>query len=99
MSRESESKARPPDVRSSDQTVAAAPVLARWLRISGKAYHLSRAGVLVHVSLDHFLVEESVRRYCEHIRRTTLRSVGAALGSKPAANAVNNSTANSTATH
>ena len=54
-----------------NQPVATAPVLARWLGISGKAvYDLAKAGVLVRVSRDHFLLEESVRRYCEHIRRT-----------------------------
>lgn len=51
--------------------IATAPVLARWLGISGKVvYELAKAGVLVRVSRDHFLLEESVRRYCNHVRRT-----------------------------
>ena len=45
------SRPSPPDLRNSDRTVAAAPVLARWLGISSKAvYNLAKAGVLVHVS-------------------------------------------------
>jgi hypothetical protein len=56
----------------SNEAVATPPVLARWLGISGKAvYDLAKAGVLVRVSRDHFLLEESVRRYCDHIRRAT----------------------------
>jgi hypothetical protein len=55
-----------------DEPVATAPVLARWLGISGKAvYDLAKAGILVRVSRDQFLLEESVGRYCDHIRRTT----------------------------
>jgi len=45
-------------------------VLARWLGISGKAvYELAKAGILVRVSRDQFYLEESVRRYCEHLRQ------------------------------
>jgi phytoene/squalene synthetase len=68
MSRESKDA---PTSGGSNEPVATAtaPVLARWLGISGKAvYELGKAGVLVHVSRDHFLLEESLRRYCEHIR-------------------------------
>ena len=68
MSRESKGI---PTSAGSNEPVATAPVLARWLGISGKAvYELAKAGVLVHVTRDHFLLEESVRRYCDHIRRT-----------------------------
>lgn len=53
-----------------NELVATAPVLARWLGISGKTvYELAKSGVLVRVSRDQFLLEESVRRYCDHIRR------------------------------
>jgi hypothetical protein len=53
------------------ELIATAAVLARWLGISGKSvYDLAKAGVLVRSSRDQFLLEESVRRYCEHIRGT-----------------------------
>jgi hypothetical protein len=96
MSRESKAV---PTSGASDQPVATAPVLARWLGISGKAvYDLAKAGVLVRVSRDHFLLEENVRRYCEHIRRTTSRSPGegAAPKDQPAANGF---TTNNATTH
>jgi hypothetical protein len=58
-------------------------VLARWLGISGKAvYELAKAGVLVRVSRDQFLLEESVRRYCEHIRQGASQT-DAARGEQP----------------
>ena len=80
-----------------NQPVATAPVLARWLGISGKAvYDLAKAGVLVHVSRDHFILEESVRRYCEHIRRAASRPADAPASVQAAA--VSNSAANG-ATH
>lgn len=54
------------------ELIATAPVLARWLSLSGKAvYDLAKAGVLVRFSRDHFLLEESVRRYCDYVRRST----------------------------
>ena len=57
--------------------VASGPVLARWLGITGKAvYDLAKAGILVRVGRDQFSLEESVRRYCEHIRETASRSSG-----------------------
>jgi hypothetical protein len=68
MSREN--KAAPTSGDSNDP-VATAPVLARWLGISGKAvYELAKAGVLVRLSRDYFLLEENVRRYCEHLRQS-----------------------------
>ena len=64
-----------------DERLATAPVLARWLGISGKSvYDLAKAGVLVRSSRDQFLLEESVRRYCDHIRSIapSLEPVGGA---------------------
>jgi hypothetical protein len=44
--------------------------LARWLGLSGKeVYDLGKAGVLVRIGRAYRL-EDSVRRYCEHLRRT-----------------------------
>ena len=64
----SESKDQPASITGGAQIVTA-PVLARWLGISGKAvYDLAKSGVLVQISRDQFSLEESVRRYCEHIR-------------------------------
>lgn len=55
--------------RAGGELVATGPVLARWLGISGKAvYELAKMGILMRVSRDQFLLEESVRRYCDHIR-------------------------------
>jgi biotin operon repressor len=43
--------------------------LARWLGLSGKEiYDLAKAGILVRVGRAYRL-EQSVRRYCEHLRR------------------------------
>jgi hypothetical protein len=61
-------------------------------------YELAKAGVLVRVGRDQFLLEESVRRYCEHIRRTALSNDGAALrdhlaASNPSANGRSTATA------
>ena len=45
--------------------------LARWPGLSGKeVYDLGKAGVLIRVGRAYRL-EDSVRRYCEHLRRTT----------------------------
>ena len=52
------------------EQLASGPELARWLGISGKAvYELAKAGILVRVSRDQFSLEETVRRYCEHLRQ------------------------------
>lgn len=46
------------------------PVLARWLGISGKTvYDLGKAGILVQAGRGQYKLEESVRRYCDHIRQ------------------------------
>jgi hypothetical protein len=59
------------------ELLASGPVLARWLGVSGKAvYDLAKAGILVRVGRDQFLLEESVRRYCEHIRQSASQRVG-----------------------
>jgi hypothetical protein len=51
-----------------------APVLARWLGISGKeVYDLAKAGVIVRVGRDLYALEPSVRQYCEHLRRRASR--------------------------
>ena len=43
--------------------------LARWLGLSGKEiYDLVKAGILVRIGRAYRL-EQSVRRYCEHLRR------------------------------
>jgi hypothetical protein len=43
--------------------------LARWLGLNGKEiYDLGKAGILVRVKRAYQL-EESVRRYCDHLRR------------------------------
>ncbi len=47
-----------------------APVLARWLGVSGKTvYELAKASIAVRTVGGLYRLEESVRRYCEHIRR------------------------------
>ena len=52
----------------------AAPCWPAGFGISGKAvYDLAKAEILVRVSRDQFSLEDSVRRYCEHIRRTWQR--------------------------
>jgi hypothetical protein len=44
--------------------------LARWLGLSDKeVYDLGKAGVLIRVGRAYRL-EDSVRRYCEHLRQT-----------------------------
>ncbi len=70
----SESKDHHATLNEDVNLVSSGPVLARWLGISGKAvYDLAKAGILVRVSRDQFSLEDSVRRYCEHIRRTWQR--------------------------
>ena len=57
-----------------DQNSVSAPVLARWLGLSGKTvYELAKAGVLVRANGGLYRLEESVTRYCEHIRRMAAR--------------------------
>ena len=47
-----------------------APVLARWLGLSGKAvYDLAKAGILVRAGGGLYKLEQSVTRYCEYLRR------------------------------
>jgi hypothetical protein len=52
-----------------DHDTVSAPVLARWLGVSGKTiYELAKAGVAVRANGGLYRLEDSVRRYCEHIR-------------------------------
>ncbi len=53
-----------------DELAVEAPVLARWLGVSGKTvYELTRVGIAVRTGGGLYRLEESVRRYCEHIRQ------------------------------
>jgi hypothetical protein len=55
-----------------DNLTVAAPVLARWLGVTGKTvYELTKAGIALRAEHgDLYRLEESVRRYCEYLRRT-----------------------------
>ena len=56
-----------------------APVLARWLGVSGKtAYELAKAGIVVRAGRGLYKLEESVTRYCAHTRRTAAQRGGEA---------------------
>jgi hypothetical protein len=49
---------------------ASAQTLARWLGVSPKVvYDLTKTGVLEHGAGRMYALEDSVRRYCDHIRR------------------------------
>ncbi len=55
-----------------DELAVEAPVLARWLGVSGKTvYELTKAGIAVRTGGELYRLKESVRRYCEHIRQMT----------------------------
>jgi len=57
-----------------DQNNVSAPVLARWLGVSGKTvYDLAKAGIVVRAGGGLYRLEESVTRYCEYIRKTAAR--------------------------
>jgi hypothetical protein len=48
------------------ELIATGTVISRWLGLSGKSvYDLAKSGVLVRLSRDSFLVEESVGRDCD----------------------------------
>ena len=50
----------------------AAQTLARWLGVSPKVvYDLTKAGVIEHGPGRLYPLEDSVRRYCDHIRQQT----------------------------
>ena len=52
-----------------DPNTVTAPVLARWLGVSGKAiYELAKAGVVVRANGRSYRLEDNVRRYCDHLR-------------------------------
>ena len=56
-----------------------APILARWLGVSGKTvYELAKAGIVVKAGRGLYKLEESVTRYCEHVRRTASQRGGEA---------------------
>ena len=47
-----------------------APVLARWLGVSGKVvYDLAKAGIIERVAGGLYALEPSVLGYCKHLRR------------------------------
>jgi len=49
-----------------------AQTLARWLGVSPKVvYDLTKAGVIEHGAGRLYPLEDSVRRYCDHIRQQT----------------------------
>jgi hypothetical protein len=49
--------------------VVSSEEIARWLGLGGKeVYDLAKAGILIRVGRAYRL-EESVRCYCEHLRR------------------------------
>ena len=49
-----------------------AQTLARWLGVSPKVvYDLTKVGVIEHGPGRLYPLEDSVRRYCDHIRRQT----------------------------
>jgi len=49
-----------------------AQTLARWLGVSPKVvYDLTKAGIIEHGAGRLYQLEESVRRYCDHIRQQT----------------------------
>lgn len=53
-------------------TVSAA-VLARLLGVTGKAiYELAKSGIIERASKGNYVLESSVRGYCEHTRRAVL---------------------------
>ena len=55
-----------------------APVLARWLGVSGKTvYELAKAGIVVRAARGLYQLEESVTRYCDHVRQTASQRGGA----------------------
>ncbi len=48
------------------------PTLARWLGVSGKAvYDLAKLGIAVRAAGGRYDLEQSVRRYCEHLRQSS----------------------------
>lgn len=54
-------------------------VLARWLGVTDKTVReLAKAGIVVRAGRGLYKLEESVRRYCEHIRRTASQRGGEA---------------------
>ena len=66
---EPESDERMSTTDSLNQLVSA-QTLARWLGVSPKVvYDLTKVGVIEHGPGRLYPLEDSVRRYCDHIRR------------------------------
>jgi hypothetical protein len=68
----------PPAISQSDPlsglTVSGA-VLARVLGVSGKViYELDKSGVIERATRGNYVLESSVRGYCDHIRRSLTNS-------------------------
>ena len=62
-----------------DIAAVSAPVLARWLGVSGKTvYELAKAKIAVRTQRGLYDLEASVTRYCEHVRRTASQRGGEA---------------------
>ncbi len=59
---------------------AASPsTIARWFGVTEKSVReLAKAGILVRAGRGQYRLEESARRYCEHIRRTASQRGGEA---------------------
>jgi phage terminase Nu1 subunit (DNA packaging protein) len=55
------------------------PVLARWFGVTDKTVReLAKTGIVVRSKRGLYRLEESVRRYCEHVRRTAAQRGGEA---------------------
>ena len=53
--------------------------MARWLGVSEKTVReLAKAGIVVRAGRGLYKLEESVNRYCEHVRRTASQRGGEA---------------------
>lgn len=59
--------------------VVRSEVLARWLGVTDKTVReLAKAGIVVRAGRGLYKLEESVTRYCEHVRRTASQRGGEA---------------------
>jgi hypothetical protein len=60
--------------KDNQKNLATAPVLARWLGVSGKTvYELAKAGIVVRAARGLYPLEENVTRYCETYARRPAR--------------------------
>src|SRR5580692_12071614 len=68
-----------PQPRSSPSDLVSGLALARWLGVTDKTVReLAKAGIAVRGGRGLYKLEESVRRYCEHVRRTASQRGGEA---------------------